>query len=225
MKYDRVKEGVFVSRPNRFIAQVLIDGQPAIAHVKNTGRCRELLLPGAHIWLQESEAAHRRTHWDLISVESAGQVINIDSQVPNEIAREYCRQLFPDATNIRREVTFGDSRFDLMVERPNMPPTYVEVKGVTLKVGEEARFPDAPTTRGVKHIHGLIDAAEQGYGAALLFVVAMGNVSVVRPNYDTDPAFAQALGEAERRGVNLYAVDCTVTGDSICYNRELSVKV
>lgn len=225
MTYDRVTEGVFVSRPNRFIAHVLIDGQPVIAHVKNTGRCRELLLPGARIWLQESDAAHRKTRWDLISVESAGQVINIDSQVPNQIAWEYCRQLFPDATNIRREVTFGDSRFDLMVERPNRLPTYVEVKGVTLKVGEEARFPDAPTDRGVKHIRGLIDAAEQGYGAALLFVVAMGNVSVVRPNYTTDPAFAAALGEAERRGVKLYAVDCTVTGDSICYNRKLEVKV
>lgn len=150
--------------------------------------------------------------------------MNIDSQVPNRVAQEYLQHLYPDV-NIRREVTFGDSRFDLCIEQAGQAPTYVEVKGVTLKVGQEARFPDAPTDRGVKHIRGLIHAREQGYGAKLLFVVAMGQVDVVKPNEETDPAFAKALAEAERAGVELMAVDCIVTADSICYNRKLEVQL
>ena len=224
MLYSNITEGVFVSRPNRFIAHVLINGEPVIAHVKNTGRCKELLLPGARIWLNKGDTPGRKTDWDLISVESNGQIVNIDSQVPNQVAKDYLQHLFPDA-HIRREVTFGDSRFDLVLERDGQKPTYVEVKGVTLKVGNEARFPDAPTERGAKHLRGLIHAKEQGYGAMLLFVVAMGQVNVVKPNYATDPVFASTIRDAHLAGVEIMAVDCQVTENEIKFRNKLAVNV
>lgn len=222
MIYPNIKEGVFVSRPNRFIAHVLIDGEPVVAHVKNTGRCKELLLPGSKIWLNKGNTPNRKTDWDLISVESKGQIVNIDSQVPNQLAYDYLQSVYPEA-HIRREVTFGDSRFDLMLEIEGQKPTYVEVKGVTLKVDNVACFPDAPTDRGSKHIRGLIQAKNQGYGAMLLFVVAMGQVNMVKPNYTTDPVFAQTLKEAHMAGVDICAVDCQVTENEIKIRNKLPV--
>ena len=224
MKYQKVLEGRFIDRPNRFIANIEINGKTEVCHVKNTGRCKELLLPGARIWLNKGDTPGRKTDWDLISVESNGQIVNIDSQVPNQVAKDYLQHLFPDA-HIRREVTFGDSRFDLVLEKDGQKPTYVEVKGVTLKVGNEARFPDAPTERGAKHLRGLIHAKEQGYGAMLLFVVAMGQVNVVKPNYATDPVFASTIRDAHFAGVEIMAVDCQVTENEIKFRNKLAVNV
>lgn len=224
MRYENMYSGFFIARPNRFIAHVEIDGKIVVAHVKNTGRCKELLCPGAKVWLQRHSNPNRKTEWDLICVESLGQVVNIDSQVPNQIALDYLQHLFPDAT-IRREVTFGDSRFDLCLYRDGEAPTFVEVKGVTLRVGELACFPDAPTERGTKHLRGLISAKAQGYGAILLFVVAMGGVKMVKPNQATDPAFASALSDACSAGVTLMAIDCSVTEDSIIFKNTLPVEL
>ena len=225
MQYDNVQQARFLSRPNRFIALVeLPEGQQAV-HVKNTGRCRELLLPGARVILTKSANPARKTRYDLIAVEREGQLINIDSQAPNQVAGEYLPALFPQATLIKPEYRMGRSRLDFYIEAPGSKPTLVEVKGVTLLDGEVALFPDAPTLRGVKHLQTLAASVESGYDAWVLFVLQMKGARLLRPNDHTDPAFGKALREAAIAGVQILTVDCMVTPDSMVASQPVPVEL
>ena len=216
MRYDNVTEAVFLRRPNRFIAEVELRGSTETVHVKNTGRCRELLIPGARVWLTASRNPARKTKYDLIAVQKGEMLVNLDSQIPNAAAAEWLQRggMFPDLTQLRREVTYGDSRFDLYLEHGGKK-AFLEVKGVTLEVDGAARFPDAPTERGVKHVQELIRCLDDGYEAYLLFVIQMQGVRCFEPNWATHPEFAQALQKAHAAGVKLLAYDCDVTPDSI----------
>ena len=214
MKYDSVCEATFIERPNRFIAHVLLDGEPMICHVKNTGRCRELLVPGAKVILSRGASPLRKTAYDLVSVFKGERLINMDSQAPNAIAAEYLPRLFPDLTELRREVTCGDSRFDFFGVKSERP-FYLEVKGVTLERDGAVYFPDAPTVRGTKHLRELAKLQSSGIDTYVLFIVQMENVLSLQANRATDPAFADALLLARDAGVGIYAVDCAVTHDSI----------
>ena len=217
MQYKKVKEAIFLSRPNRFIAKVLLENREETVHVKNTGRCKELLIPGARVWLSESDNSERKTRYDLIAVEKAGQrLVNMDSQLPNAAAAEWLPRsgLFSPSAILRREVTWGTSRFDLYVEDGERK-AFIEVKGVTLEQEGLARFPDAPTQRGVKHLRELTACLPDGYEAYVLFVIQMDGISAFSPNEATDPAFAIALRQAAEAGVKVLAYDCTVTPDRL----------
>ena len=214
MRYDNICEAAFVTRPNRFIAHVLLDGEPVICHVKNTGRCRELLVPGARVILSRGTNPQRRTAYDLISVYKGERLINMDSQAPNAIAAEYLPRLFPDLSELRREVAWGDSRFDFAGMKGERP-FYLEVKGVTLERDGRVLFPDAPTERGAKHLRELTKLAQSGTDAYVLFVIQMQNVLSLEANRATDTAFADALLAAHTAGVGVHAVDCLVTPDSV----------
>ena len=216
MKYGKIVEGTFIERPNRFIAMVDISGTVERCHVKNTGRCRELLIPGAKIFLSVPDNPSRKTKYDLIAVKKDDRLINMDSQIPNDIAEEGLRKIpmFSDVTSIRREFTYGDSRIDMMAEGSSKR-YLIEVKGVTLEDNRAVRFPDAPTERGVKHIGELVKSLKDGYIPCLLFVIQMDDVDHFEPNRSTDPAFADALAEAAEAGVNIIAYTCSVTPDSI----------
>ena len=214
MKYDNCRRGVFVSRPNRFIAVVEIDGNEERVHVKNTGRCAELLVPGNVVYLEKSAAAGRKTAYDLIAVEkktSEGtRLVNMDSMAPNRMAREWLEAGGLGALeNLRAEVTIGDSRFDFSAEQAGRR-VVIEVKGCTLEENGVARFPDAPTERGVKHLRGLMELSKQGCRCAVLIVIQMKGVRVFQPNWRTHPAFGQALIEAREAGVEIIALDCRV---------------
>ena len=224
MQYASVTEGTFLSRPNRFIAHIQIDGRTEICHVKNTGRLRELLIPGATVYLEKSGNPNRKTAYDLIAVEKDGQIINIDSQIPNRLAEEWLGKnpLFPDLSCLRREKTYGQSRFDLYFER-GTEKSFMEVKGVTLNLEGIARFPDAPTQRGVKHIQELCRCREEGYSAYLLFVIQMKGVLGVEPNDAAHPAFGEALRRAAAAGVKILAVDCRVTPEELQADQEVPV--
>ena len=217
MKYERIEKAVFLERPNRFIAYVNRIGgreEKEVVHVKNTGRCRELLLPGAGVYIQRSDNPDRKTQWDLIAVEKDGQIINMDSQVPNKAVEEWIREgnLFLDVTRIKPEYKYGNSRIDFLVETEEKK-VLIEVKGVTLKEGETARFPDAPSDRAVKHLEELIRAVEEGWEAYVFVVIQMKGVKKILPNVDTHPEFAKALWKAKEKGVRLIARDCIVTED------------
>lgn len=216
MKYNKVEQGIFKKRPNRFIAHVEINGKEEVCHVKNTGRCRELLVPGALVFLEESDNPNRKTKYDLIGVEKGERLINMDSQIPNKVVEEWLKEgnLFGMEANVRREVVYGNSRFDLYIESGERK-IFMEVKGVTLEENSVVRFPDAPTQRGVKHIHELVKCIKDGYEAYLMFVVQMEDVSYFEPNYKTHPEFAKALKEAEKEGVHILAYDCVVRKDLI----------
>lgn len=231
MIYKKIVEGRFVSRPNRFIAQVEIDGRQETVHVKNTGRCRELLVPNARVWLFDSENPKRKTRYDLVAVEKEradGEpiLINIDSQVPNDAAAEWVLKsgLFSDRATVRREVTFGKSRFDLYIEDGSRK-AFIEVKGVTLERDGVVLFPDAPTERGVKHVGELALCIEAGYEAYLLFVVQMKGVREFRPNDEMHREFGDALRLAAERGVRVLAMDCVVTPDSIKIDSPIAVNL
>lgn len=231
MKYNKITEGRFISRPNRFIAEVEIEGKREVVHVKNTGRCRELLLEGARVWLYDSENPQRKTRYDLIAVEKerAGKepvLINIDSQIPNSAAAEWLpvSKLFSDSAKIRREVTFGASRFDFYIEDGERR-AFLEVKGVTLERDGVVLFPDAPTERGVKHIDELVSCLDEGYEAYILFVVQMKEVEVFRPNDEMHKAFGDALRRAASRGVKVIAMDCIVTPDSMMIDKPIKVEL
>lgn len=220
IKYEKVKRGVFIERPNRFIARVEIDGSVETVHVKNTGRCRELLLKGATVYLSESDNPLRKTKYDLICVEKRTEkgtlLINMDSQIPNDVAAEWLKkgELFSETAVIRREVRFGNSRFDFYVEDGNRK-AFLEVKGVTLENNGVAMFPDAPTERGVKHIKELVSCLSDGYEAYVLFIIQMKGVNAFKPNYVTDPAFSDTLKLAYASGVKILALDSIVTSDGI----------
>lgn len=208
--YHRVIPGEFRTRPNRFIAQVETEEGLEICHVKNTGRCRELLVPGARVTLAVSDNAARKTRCDLVAVEKGNLYINMDSQAPNRAAGEALPRLFPGLTLLRPETKCGDSRLDFYLEAAGKK-CFVEVKGVTLEEDGLALFPDAPTERGVRHLRELACIARAGGGAAALFVIQMKGPRAFSPNQKTHPAFAQALCEAREAGVRLMAYDCLVT--------------
>lgn len=216
MKYERIRKAVFRERPNRFIAYGEIDGNVETIHVKNTGRCAELLIPGATIYVQETDNPARKTKWDLIAVEKGDRLINMDSQIPNRVVQEWIEEggLGNDVTLIRPETTYGNSRFDLYVEAGERK-IFIEVKGVTLEGDGVCRFPDAPSDRAVKHMEELICAHREGYETYVFFVIQMEGVRYFTPNVDTHPAFADALRRAKAAGVKILAYDCSVTPDSI----------
>ena len=209
-----------MERPNRFIAYAELNGKKETIHVKNTGRCAELLRPGAAVYVQESDNPERKTKWDLIAVEketgSGKRLINMDSQIPNRVVQEWIEagNLFPDVSLVRPETTYGNSRFDLYVEAGERR-IFIEVKGVTLEEDGVCRFPDAPSDRAVKHLEELIRAKKEGYEAYVFFVIQMKGVSYFTPNTDTHPAFAEALRRAKEAGVEILAYDCSVAPDSI----------
>lgn len=222
MRYQAVVPGRFLARPNRFVAQVETAEGVRTVHVKNTGRCRELLVPGAAVYLAHSANPNRKTAFDLIAVRKGSLLINMDSQAPNQVFAEWAAGLLPEGAVLRREYVYGDSRLDFCVESPK-GLCLIEVKGVTLEDRGAARFPDAPTERGVKHIRELQKAAEAGLGAVLFFVVQMEGMKSVAPNDETHPAFGEALREAAARGVRVCAYDCAVTPDSLSIRREVPV--
>ncbi len=216
MRYGHIVAGTFIERPNRFIAYCEIDGKRERCHVKNTGRCRELLVKGTKVYLSVPENPDRSTKYDLIAVMKGDRLINMDSQIPNDVAEEGIRKIpmFSDVTSIRREFTYGDSRIDMMAEG-NGKRYLIEVKGVTLEDNEIVRFPDAPTERGVKHIGELVRSLKDNYIPCLLFIIQMDDVDHFEPNRSTDPAFADALADAAEAGVKILAYTCSVTPDSI----------
>ncbi len=215
MHYSNMVPGIFHARPNRFIAHVEIDGEIQVCHVKNTGRCRELLPPGTKVWCQESTNPNRKTKYDLIAVQKGDRMINMDSQAPNIAAGEWLKSGgLGNVEQLRAETVHGDSRFDFSFVKDGQQ-CFLEVKGVTLENDGVCAFPDAPTDRGVKHLRGLTQAAREGYGAFVLFVIQMADVKYLHPNDATDPAFAAALREAAENGVTVLAMDCGVTPDTM----------
>ncbi len=222
MKYRNIVEAKFLARPNRFIAHVELDGKKETVHVKNTGRCKELLVPGCRVYLSVAENPDRKTKYDLIAVEkqlgkkNSSRLVNMDSQVPNSVTEEWLKKggLFSKKALIKREYTYGKSRFDFYIEDGNRK-AFLEVKGCTLEDDGVACFPDAPTERGVKHIQELQKSLDEGYEAYILFVIQMKKVTVFKPNDITHKAFGDALREASRAGVKILACDCIITPDSI----------
>ncbi len=217
MKYENVTPALFIDRPNRFIANVSIDGTTETVHVKNTGRCKELLLPGTEVFITEPHSKGRKTRYDLIAVRKYnGLLINIDSQAPNKVVSEWlCTQRF---TKVVPEYTYSNSRIDFYMERSfgNTTEKYLmEVKGCTLERDGIGYFPDAPTKRGTKHLRELIKAAQKGYHAYCAFVIQMDSITEVRPNTETDPDFAEAFAEAKRSGVHILFLPCHVESDSL----------
>ena len=223
MTYKNMVPGVFLKRPNRFVAHIEIDGQEEICHVKNTGRCRELLLPGVEVWCQRSENPNRKTKYDLIAVQKGRRLINMDSQAPNAAAGEWLRSggLGP-LENLRAETVQGDSRFDFSFTKDGRP-CFLEVKGCTLEQDGVCAFPDAPTLRGAKHVRGLAELSRQGYGAYILIVIQMEGVDYFHPNDATDPAFGQALREAAQAGVEVIAMECRITPESMTITKPVGV--
>ncbi len=225
MRYNAMTAGIFRARPNRFIAYVEIDGREEVCHVKNTGRCRELLVPGVRVWCERSQNPSRKTKYDLIAVERGGRLINMDSQAPNAAAKQWLqRGGLGDIQRLRPETVHGDSRLDFSFTLDGLP-CYMEVKGVTLENDGVCAFPDAPTERGVKHLRELKKLAEQGLGAYVLFVIQMEGVKYLHPNDDTDPAFGKALREAAAAGVCVLAMDCEVTENSMVIRHPVEVRL
>lgn len=213
MKYENIREAVFLRRLNRFVAEVEIDGRQERVHVKNTGRCRELLIPGSQIWLTKPGTPGRKTEYDLVGVrKDNGLLFNIDSQAPNKVVAEWLAEQNYEV--VKPEFTYGDSRIDFYMEREDIR-CLMEVKGCTLEIDGVGYFPDAPTERGVKHIRELIRAREEGYEAALAFVIQMDGITEVRPNVATHPAFGEAMEDARKAGVQILFLPCHVEPDEL----------
>lgn len=229
MKYDNIKKAIFLERPNRFIAYAELDGEVVKCHVKNTGRCKELLIPGkAVVYLEDhGENTNRKTRYSIVKVEKNGRLINMDSQAPNRIAYEWIEagNFKNNISYVKKEQKYGNSRFDIYYECDNGTKGFMEVKGVTLEMDGIARFPDAPTERGLKHIYELIEAAKEGYEANILFVIQMKGIKYFEPNYATHAAFGEALKEARAAGVNIMAIDCQVTADEVLPDEYVKVKL
>ena len=223
MKYKRIIKGKFISRPNRFIAHVEIEGQVEVCHVKNTGRCKELLVPGCTVILEIADNPARKTKFDLIAVYKGEMLINMDSQAPNKVAFEYLKDRFPNA-EIHPEFKKGNSRLDFMLEQEGKQ-LYVEVKGCTLEKDGGAYFPDAPTERGVKHLNELMTCVKEGHRAMALFIVQMRPIKFLSPNDITHPEFGETLRMAAASGVELAAVDCEVREDSLIYGNPVEIRL
>lgn len=214
MRYREVKKATFLARPNRFIAYVELDGEMVVCHVKNTGRCRELLIPGAEVWLEKGSTPNRKTAWDLIAVRKGEHLINMDAQAPNRVFAEWAAQFDPQMRALRSEYRYGESRLDFCLETSE-GLHMIEVKGVTLEENGHTRFPDAPTERGVKHLRELMRAVEEGHRASAVFIVQMEDVLDFTPNDATHPAFGAALRQAAAAGVQVVALNCRVAPDSL----------
>lgn len=231
MKYEKIAEGIFKERPNRFIAKVVIDGEEETVHVKNTGRCQELLKKGVRVFLADEEGKERKTRYDLIAVEKNDRIVNMDSQAPNAAVKEALKQglLLHDIKEVRPEYTYGESRFDFFVQfqenEDGCKGAFIEVKGVTLEKDDVVSFPDAPSQRAVKHIQELMKAKKEGYGAYILFVIQMEKVKFFAPNEKMHKEFADALRKAKEAGVNILAYDTKVTKDSMVLNQKVEVKL
>lgn len=226
MKYQNIVEGQFESRPNRFIAYVNIDGKREKVHVKNTGRCGELLLPGVTVYLEKSDNPDRSTAYDLVAVQKGERIVNMDSQAPNQAVKEWLLEggLFPGADTVRPEMKFGNSRIDFFIECEG-EKILLEVKGVTLEKENVVLFPDAPSERAVKHVYELMKAVSEGYRAYIVLVVQMEDVDYFIPNEEMHPAFAKALREAKKAGVEILAYDCKVEADKMHIRKEVPVKL
>lgn len=224
MKYKNIHKGIFKNRPNRFIAEVEIDGIINTVHVKNTGRCKELLTKNATVFLEKSDNPLRKTQYDLVAVYKGDRLINMDSQAPNIVFGEYLKknEFIENVTKIKPEHKFNNSRIDFYVEAQNRK-IFAEVKGVTLEEENIVMFPDAATERGLRHIQELIEAHKQGYEAYCVFIVQMNNVRYFTPNVKTQPEFAQALITAQNQGVNIIAYDCIVTENSLEVNNQVKI--
>ncbi|MBQ4146011.1 MAG: DNA/RNA nuclease SfsA [Clostridia bacterium] len=225
MKYNNIKKGVFIKRPNRFIAHILIDDIVEVCHVKNTGRCRELLVPNATVYVQISDNPNRKTKYDLIGVQKGNLMINMDSQIPNSVFGEWARNGgVPNLSYIKGEQMFGKSRLDFYMET-DKSKIYAEIKGVTLERDKVALFPDAPTERGIKHLEELCHCINQGFDAWMVFVVQMKGMKYFTPNRETHPEFADALEMAYKKGVKIFALECQVQPDEIYAIGEIPVKL
>ena len=228
MKYQKIEKAVFFNRPNRFIAEVELHGAIEKVHVKNTGRCRELLTPGATVILEQAKNPDRKTKYSLIAVYKGDLLINMDSQVPNEVVFEAIKagkvpEIGP-VSFVKREVSFLNSRFDIYYEAEESKG-FLEVKGVTLEDNGIALFPDAPTLRGKRHLEELVKAKEAGYETGVLFLIQMRGPGVFQPNRKTDPGFGSALDLAQKSGVSLLAYDCVVKEGSIEIGRSVPIKL
>lgn len=223
MRYSNITEGKFLSRPNRFIAYAEIDGRTEKCHVKNTGRCKELLTEGCTVYLERASNPDRKTRFDLVAVKKGDRLINMDSYAPNLAAGEFLPKLFPEG-RIRAEYTCGDSRYDFYIEEGDRK-ILLEVKGVTLENDGVVMFPDAPTERGIKHINGLAEHIGEGYEGYILFVVQMGDVKYFTPNDVTHPQFGEALRKAAAQGVKVLAYDCIVTPETMEINKKVEIRL
>ena len=226
MRYTQpVVHGIFKRRPNRFIAHIEIDGKEEICHVKNTGRCRELLPTGAKVWCLDAQSDTRKTRYDLIAVQKGDLLINMDSQAPNKAVKSWLEKGgLGEISNLKAESTFGASRFDFSFVKDGKP-CFLEVKGVTLEEDGICAFPDAPTERGAKHLRELTELAKQGYGAYVLFVIQFSPAKYLHPNDKTDPKFGQALRQAAENGVQILAMDCAVTPDTMTLQNPVTIKL
>ena len=226
MKYENIVEACFINRPNRFIANILVDGEEKVCHVKNTGRCKELLAGKPTIYVQHFDSPTRKTAYDLITVQKGHRLINMDSVAPNKVFGEYLAAgglgFVPDY--IKAESTHGDSRFDFYFEHDGKK-AYAEVKGVTLEEDGVVRFPDAPTERGLKHLRGLMECVEQGFEAYAVFIIQMEDVKYFEPNYKTHEEFGLLLKEAQSKGVRIIAIDCHVTPDTLTAGKEVEIRL
>jgi len=234
MRYENIRPAVFLDRPNRFIAHTEVDGAPVVCHVKNTGRCRELLVPGATVWVQDFGAEHtpRKTRYDLIAVEKkradgSPLLVNMDSQAPNKVFQEWAERggFLPDLTLLRPETFHRTSRFDFYYETADGKRGFVEVKGVTLEERGIAAFPDAPTLRGIKHLEELSAAVEEGFAAHVCFVLQMEGMTRFCPNERTHPEFGTALRRAHEKGVEIIAMECAVAPHSLTICRRVPVSL
>lgn len=226
MRYDNIHKGKFLSRPNRFIANVEIDGKAEVCHVKNTGRCKELLVEGCTVWLEHSDSASRKTAFDLVAVEKGDRLINMDSQAPNKAVGEWLREKNPfgGGFSVYPEKKYGNSRFDFYLESQDRK-IFMEVKGCTLEKDGVVLFPDAPTLRGVKHIEELSHCLDEGYESYIMILVQMSDVKYFTPNYDTHPELGEALEKAAQKGVKILCYDCNVTHDSMTVGKPVKVKL
>ena len=226
MKYNNVEKARFVKRLNRFVAHINVDGNIHVCHVKNTGRLKELLTEGAEVFVQHHHDEKRKTNYSLIAVKKDSEVVNIDSQAPNKVFYEWVKDgsLLGKPDLVKPETVFGNSRFDCYIEK-DLRKIFVEVKGVTLEREGVALFPDAPTERGVKHLHELCECVKNGYEAYIVFVIQMKGVHTFSPNKQMHKEFADALAECERNGVKIVAVDCIVTPDSLEIDRQIEIKL
>lgn len=226
MNYTHVQQGIFLARPNRFVAHVQLNGGLAVCHVKNTGRCRELLLPGSRVLVQKEQNPLRKTPYTLIAVYKGNILVNIDSSAPNKALAEWLPQsrCWGVPTLIKPEAVLGESRLDFYVETTTQS-LYIETKGVTLEQDGVALFPDAPTQRGIKHLQELVRCKQAGHGAAVVFVVQMSGVRHFAPNIKTHPAFGPALQQAAAQGVQVMAMDCRVTPESLAIQNPVPVRL
>lgn len=227
MRYQRIVKGRFLQRPNRFIAHVALGGETVVCHVKNTGRCRELLVPGAAVYLEEAGKPERKTQYDLVAVEKGPLLINMDAQAPNQVFREWAEagHFVPSLTLLRPETRYGNSRFDFYWETSDGRKGFTEVKGVTLEEDGLALFPDAPTERGVKHLEELMACKSAGYEATVCFLIQMAGCAAFSPNDRTHPAFGDTLRRAAGAGVTVLALGCTVTPDSLTANAPVALRL